>query len=70
MNTILATGHRRHVVTTIDKPVVIRVDAYEFVEEICNDIRHKPREAERRFNGRYVGGTCVRELYDGIRIPI
>ena len=36
-----ATGHLRHVVTTIDKPVAIRVDAYESVEEICSDIRHK-----------------------------
>ena len=39
--TIFATGHLRHAVTIIDKPVATRADAYESVEEICNDIRRK-----------------------------
>ncbi len=37
-----ATGHPRHVVTAIDKPIAIRANAYESMEESSNDIRHKP----------------------------
>ena len=39
---LLATGHPRHVVTTIDKSIAIRANAYESMEESSNDIRHKP----------------------------
>ena len=40
-HTIFATGHLRYVVTTIDKPIAIRANAYESLEESSNDIRRK-----------------------------
>ena len=40
-HTIFGTGHLRYVVTTIDKSIVIRANAYEFMEESSDDIKHK-----------------------------
>ena len=40
--TIFGTGHLRQVVTTIDKAIGIRANAYKSMEEIGNDIRQNP----------------------------
>ena len=37
-HTIFATGHLKYVVTTIDKPIAIRANAYESMKEISNAI--------------------------------
>jgi len=40
-HTIFATGHLRHLVTTIDKSIAMRANAYDSMDEKSDEIRHK-----------------------------